>query len=72
MNYNYNQFNIDFEEGTVIIAGSGPGAIKLTTYNVICAIQVADIIIYDALVNKSILKNCKENAKLIGTLDGVI
>ena len=42
MNFNYIKENIIFEDGTVIIAGSGPGAIELLTYNVYKAIKIAD------------------------------
>ena len=52
---NYKQINNEFEAGTVIIAGAGPGAIKLLTYRVLNVIKSADVIIYDALVKESIL-----------------
>ena len=54
-----------FKEGSVIIAGCGPGDPKQITLNVRFAIELADIIIYDGLVNKQILKNISNETKLI-------
>ena len=65
MNLNYNVNNINFKEGTVIIAGAGPGSIKLVTIKTILAIKSADVIIYDSLINKKLLEYCKNNVKLI-------
>lgn len=65
MNFNYIKENIIFEDGTVIIAGSGPGAIELLTYNVYKAIKMADVVIYDALVNQEILNFAQKKSKLI-------
>ena len=62
---NYKQINNEFEAGTVIIAGAGPGAIKLLTYRVLNVIKSADVIIYDALVNQSILNFSNAKCKLI-------
>ena len=44
--------NINFKGGTVIIAGAGPGDLKLLTLKTLIAIKSADILIYDSLVNK--------------------
>ena len=57
--------NINFKEGTVIIAGAGPGNLKLVTIKTILALKSADVIIYDSLINKALLKYCKKNVKLI-------
>tara|TARA_X000000950_G_scaffold200461_1_gene241360 strand:+ start:213 stop:947 length:735 start_codon:yes stop_codon:yes gene_type:complete len=65
MNLNYSVNNINFKEGTVIIAGAGPGNIKLVTIKTILAIKSADVIIYDSLINKLLLEYCKKNVKLI-------
>lgn len=65
MNLNYNVNSINFKEGTVIIAGAGPGNLKLVTIKTILALKSADIIIYDSLINKVLLKYCKKKAKLI-------
>ena len=62
---NYKPVKIEFEDGSVIIAGAGPGSVKLLTYKVLNALMIADVIIYDALVNKEVLKFCKKKAKLI-------
>ena len=62
---NYTHSNIKFEKNTVIIAGAGPGSKKLVTLKLKFILKLADVIIYDALVNKNILKDCKENALLI-------
>ncbi len=55
---------IDFKKGTVILAGAGPGCLKQVTLKVYQSIQKADVIIYDALVNKELLKFSKKNAEL--------
>ena len=65
MNINYNQSNIEFKKGTVILAGAGPGAIKFITLKLRFALSQADVDIYDALVNKEILKFFKKKTKLI-------
>ena len=65
MNLNYNVNNINFKQGTVIIAGAGPGNIKLVTIKTILALKSADVVVYDSLINKSLLEYCKKKAKLI-------
>ena len=65
MNLNYSVNNINFKEGTVIIAGAGPGNIKLVTIKTILALKSADVVIYDSLINKALLEYCKKNVKLI-------
>ena len=65
MQINYKQSFIDFTKGSVIIAGAGPGNIELITLKVFNAIKDADVIIYDALVNKDLLKFSKKNSKHI-------
>jgi len=65
MNLNYSVNNINFKEGTVIIAGAGPGNIKLVTIKTILALKSADVIIYDSLINKGLLKYCKKKVRLI-------
>ena len=54
-----------FKNESVIIGGAGPGNPELITLRVLEAIKLADVIIYDALVNKKILKNAKKNCTLI-------
>ena len=65
MNLNYSVNNINFKEGTVIIAGAGPGNTKLVTIKTILALKSADVIIYDSLVNTKLLEYCKKKVKLI-------
>ena len=65
MRLNLEHFNIKFEKNTVIIAGAGPGSKKLITLKLKYILNISDIVIYDALVNKSILKLCQKKAVLI-------
>ncbi len=65
MKVNYNLDDINFKDGTVIIAGAGPGDLKLITLNVFLSIKKADVIIYDSLVNTELLRENKKNAKKI-------
>ena len=65
MKLNYKPPKIDFKHGTVILAGSGPGSKDLITLKVLSAIKQADVIIYDALVNKNLLKNSKKSSIFI-------
>ena len=49
----YNKGSIvEFKKGSVILAGAGPGSLKQVTLKVYKSIQEADVIIYDALVNR--------------------
>lgn len=60
------------EKGKVYLVGAGPGDPKLiTVYGVEC-IQKADVIAYDRLINKELLKYAKKDATLIfcGKLPG--
>tara|TARA_X000000950_G_scaffold289063_1_gene409484 strand:+ start:12967 stop:13701 length:735 start_codon:yes stop_codon:yes gene_type:complete len=54
-----------FNDGTIILAGAGPGDPKLLTLKVYQAIKMADVIIYDALVGKDIICLAKNKCKLI-------
>ena len=65
MNINFNQSNIKFKKGTVILAGAGPGNPSLITLKLKYIISLADVVIFDALVNKKILELCKPSVKLI-------
>ena len=65
MKINFNQSNIKFKNGTVILAGAGPGEPNLITLKLKYILGLADVVIFDALVNKKILELCKSNVKLI-------
>jgi uroporphyrin-III C-methyltransferase len=49
----------------VILAGAGPGDIDLITVKALKAIQIADVIFYDALINEELLEYSKGDAILI-------
>ncbi|AOW20359.1 uroporphyrinogen-III C-methyltransferase [Urechidicola croceus] len=49
----------------VILVGSGPGDAELITVKGLNAIKSADVILYDALVNKELLKNAKKSTECI-------
>lgn len=49
----------------VILVGAGPGDVELITLKGLNAIKSANIILYDALVNKELLNYASENAKCI-------
>ena len=55
MKINYKDTIIDFNKGSVILAGAGPGDLKQITLKVYQALKQADVIIYDSLVNKNLL-----------------
>ena len=65
MNINFNQSNIKFKKGTVILASAGPGDPNLITLKLKYIISLADVVIFDALVNKKILDLCRPRVKLI-------
>ena len=43
------------------VVGAGPGDEELITLKAIKAIESADVILYDALINESLLKYASEN-----------
>lgn len=51
--------------GEIILVGAGPGDVGLLTLRALQAIQRADIVLYDYLVNKQILSLIRSDAKLI-------
>ncbi|MGO1118258.1 uroporphyrinogen-III C-methyltransferase [Rhodovibrionaceae bacterium A322] len=53
-----------FEPGTVWLVGSGPGDPGLLTLLAVQGLQQADVIVYDALVNDSILKLARADCAL--------
>ncbi|MGZ5999327.1 MAG: SAM-dependent methyltransferase, partial [Rhizomicrobium sp.] len=54
-----------FEKGWVWLAGAGPGDPGLITALGIHAIQNADVILYDALINEVLLKLARPGAELV-------
>ncbi|RCL00837.1 MAG: uroporphyrin-III C-methyltransferase [Candidatus Tokpelaia sp. JSC188] len=53
-----------FPKGEVWLAGAGPGDLGLLTLHALNGIEQADIILYDALINKSCLNYAKVDAIL--------
>jgi uroporphyrin-III C-methyltransferase len=47
------------------VVGAGPGDVDLITVKAIKAIESADVILYDALINEELLKYASEDAELI-------
>ena len=54
----------DFEPGHVWLAGAGPGAVGCLTLDVLSALSQADAIVYDALVDPSILDAAQPDVQL--------
>ncbi len=54
-----------FERGWVWLAGAGPGDAGLITVLGAHAIQGADVILYDALINETLLKLARPGAELV-------
>ena len=52
------------KEGRLTVVGAGPGDIELITLKAIKALEHADVVLYDALVNEELLQYAK-NAELI-------
>ncbi|QGU94318.1 uroporphyrinogen-III C-methyltransferase [Clostridium bovifaecis] len=52
-------------KGKVYLVGAGPGDYKLITLKGMDCIKEADVIVYDRLVNKNLLKNTKEGCEFI-------
>ncbi|MBH69601.1 MAG: uroporphyrinogen-III C-methyltransferase [Rhodospirillaceae bacterium] len=50
------ELNITLEKGSVWLAGAGPGDPGLLTLHALSGMNQADIIVYDALVSKEVLK----------------
>ena len=51
--------------GKVYLIGAGPGDTGLITVKGLQALREADVVLYDALSNPELLKECKEGAELI-------
>ncbi len=53
------------ERGKVSIVGAGPGDPELITLKAIRAIEKAEVVLYDYLVNKELLKYCKPDCQIV-------
>ena len=51
--------------GKVYLIGAGPGDLGLITVKGLQALREADVVLYDALSNPELLKECKKDAELI-------
>lgn len=51
--------------GKVYLVGAGPGDPELLTLKALRLISEADVILYDRLINKEILKNARDEAELV-------
>jgi uroporphyrin-III C-methyltransferase len=51
--------------GKVYLVGAGPGDAELITVKGLKCIQIADVIVYDRLINKELLKEAKKGSELI-------
>ena len=54
-----------FKTGKVYIIGAGPGDVGLITLKGIDCLRAADVVIYDYLVSKDLLKYARDDARLI-------
>ena len=55
----------EFEKGSVWLAGAGPGDPGLITVLGLHALQTADVVLYDALVNEALLAQARTGTELI-------
>ena len=53
------------ERGKVSIVGAGPGDPELITLKAIRAIENAEVVLYDYLVNKELLGYCKPDCQIV-------
>jgi uroporphyrin-III C-methyltransferase len=51
--------------GAVYLVGAGPGDLGLMTIRGMELVRQADVVVYDALANQDILKECKKGVELI-------
>lgn len=51
--------------GKVYLVGAGPGDPELFTIKGLALLRTADVVMYDALANPELLKECKQGAELI-------
>lgn len=53
------------QKGKVYIIGAGPGDYKLLTLKAVECISIADVIVYDRLINERILSLARQDAELV-------
>jgi uroporphyrin-III C-methyltransferase len=56
---------MEIMKSRVVLAGAGPGDPDLISVKALKAIGTADVILYDALVNKELLRHASPNCKLV-------
>lgn len=56
---------MNHERGKVSIVGAGPGDPELITLKAIRAIENAEVVLYDYLVNKELLDYCKPDCRIV-------
>jgi hypothetical protein len=60
--YNHDENDKNIKEPRITLVGAGPGDADLITVKGIKALQTADVVLYDALVNEELLDYAPENA----------
>lgn len=56
---------MEIQKKRVVLAGAGPGDPDLISVKALKAIQCADVILYDALIDPSLFKNASSSCKLV-------
>jgi len=57
---NQDSQHINIQKGKLTVVGAGPGDVELITLKAIKALEAADAVLYDALVNPELLEYCKK------------
>ena len=57
---NQDNQHINSSKGKLTVVGAGPGDVELITLKAIKALEAADAVLYDALVNPELLTYCKD------------
>ncbi|ALJ04958.1 uroporphyrin-III methyltransferase [Pseudalgibacter alginicilyticus] len=56
---------MSFKTPKLTVVGAGPGDVELITIKAIKAIESADVILFDALINEALLKYARKDAEVI-------
>ena len=56
---------MQYKKGKLTVVGAGPGDVDLITLKAIKVLKIADVVLYDALVNEELLSFINPNAELI-------